>query len=361
MDLELIKKLSKYPFIYKNLFYDSIELKQNKTCKNCKNQDCLVFYDREDNIKRFTCSQEYDNLLFIINDSKFLFNGLIFNGNTTIPKGRKDARINWLVNKEDISIFIEKLTDIESHISDRINSAKEKNFSMFHDFKTTMNIVFTCTQDVIYGLHGNSFSDKLEGAATTIKDLYSSLSLITSQLGMMDVIVNPSSITFGNKKDINLYKLFHKMSILFGHVSNKRKIKIKLTNSDSYIPDTLCYESIEFIPLILLDNAIKYSLDDHSIEIELKFTSNKIQVKISNWGPIVNSSDVFKIFDKFYRAQNAVDFSREGVGMGLWVAQKILETHNCRLKYSNSFLYKEGQQDMGLNTFEFHFPANPGN
>ena len=349
--------LSRYPFVSNNMFYDSTGLVQNKSCNKCKEKDCIDFYSKGSNLESYTCSKGFDNLLFTIDSIKFLFNGFVYTNNDTIPKGRKDARIDWLINKDELINFINKINEIEKYIKNKINSTKEQNFSMFHDFKTTMNIVFTCTQDVIYALPGSNFNEKLEGGGKSIRDLYSSLSLITSQLGMMDVIVNPTSITFGNKREINIYRLFHKMSVLFTHISIKRRIKIDLNNI-GYIPDCLCYESIEFIPLILIDNAIKYSINDSNIEIIIKLTYKIIHVKISNWGPIVNDIDANKIFDKFYRAENAVNFTKEGVGMGLWVAQKILETHKSKLTYNNTFSYEENNLKIGVNTFEFYFPID---
>ena len=69
---------------------------------------------------------------------------------------------------------------------------------------------------------------------------------------MIDVILNPKSIEFGVKKKINLYRLFEKIKILFGHLSNKKQdITIKI-QSEGWVKDCYCYESIEFIPLILI-------------------------------------------------------------------------------------------------------------
>lgn len=43
-------------------------------------------------------------------------------------------------------------------------------------------------------------------------------------------------------------------------------------------------------------------------------------------GPLVKNED--KIFDKFFRNESAIAFSKEGIGIGLWVAQKILNAHD---------------------------------
>lgn len=354
MDLELLSSVSKYPFIVDGRLYDSIELKQNKTClEKCKEKDCLFMLEKDTNHLEYKCSKGYDNLLHIINDFKFITNGLIYTTNNTVPNGRKDVRKEWIVNQDSVLVFSKKIQEIENHLIKRNNETMEKNFSMFHDFKTSMSIFFNCTQDIINKLPGNSFIEKLENSDSSYKDLYNSLELITSQLRMVDVIINPKSIIFGNKKKVNIYRLFEKIKILFNHLSTKKRdINIKLV-SEAYVVDCECYESIEFIPLILLDNALKYSVPETDIEIKFEQHYGIIKVIVKNIGPIVSDENKDKIFEKFVRDPSGESFSKEGMGMGLWIAQQILLAHNCELHYHKD---PKGTKSIGLNIFEFELP-----
>lgn len=356
MDIELIKSLSKYPFIVENTLIDSIELKQNKTCiEKCKEKDCLNLFDKQINHSHYTCSKGYDNLLHIIGGLKFITNGLIYKSNKTIPQGRKEVRKEWIVDEASVLLFSNKIQEIENHLIKRNNETMEKNFSMFHDFKTSMSIFFNCTQDIVNKLPGNSFIEKLENSDTSYKDLYNSLELITSQLRMVDVILNPKSIVFGRKKSINIYQLFEKIKILFGHLSTKKRdINIKLIKEGWY-DSCECYESIEFIPLILIDNALKYSVPNSDIEIKFEQHKGIIKVMVKNIGPVVSDENISKIFDKFFRDESGKSFSKEGIGMGLWIAKEILNAHNCELHY---FKDTKESRTIGLNIFEFELPIS---
>lgn len=351
MDLELFRTLTKYPFIFEGVFYDSKELKQNKTCiLKCIEKECLEFSLSQDNNADFICPKGYDNLLFIVNDLKFIINGLIYKTNQRIPQGRKDVRKDWIVNQDLVLKSTIQIQEIESQLTKRINDSLEKNFSMFHDFKTTMTILFSCTQDIINKLPGNTFIEKIESSDKSYKDLYNALELITSQLRMIDVIINPKSIVFGKKKTINIFQLFEKIKILFGHLSiKKRDINIKLIR-ENWIGDSLCYESIEFLPLILLDNALKYSAPDSDIEIKFEQHNRFIRVSVKSIGPFVSDENMEKIFEKFFRDESAKSFSKEGIGMGLWIARQILHAHNSEIRY-----YKDPRETrpIGLNVFEF--------
>lgn len=74
----------------------------------------------------------------------------------------------------------------------------------------------------------------------------------------MDIIANPESITYGHKRSRAIYKLFDSMVRLHREKARKKKLRIRLEGQSYREPRV--YDSIELIPLILLDNAIKYSV-----------------------------------------------------------------------------------------------------
>ena len=351
MDIEFFKRLSRYPFIVNHEFYDTAELKQNKTCsKSCTRKDCLELLSSASNYTEYVCSYGYNNILFTTGELKIIINGMIFDDNTLIPKGRLDVRKSWIVNRENLIIFLNKVYEIEKYIQTKLNENIEQNFSMFHDFKTSMAIILNCSQEIINKQIGKTFEEKIENSDQSIKSLYHALDLLTSQVGMMDVIVNPNSIKYGITKPVNAYKLFDKMIKLFDHMAKKRNIALIIETDGNYYPNSLCYESIEFLPLILLDNAIKYSLDGSNVFINFsKPNQNTIKIRVKNTGPIVEPQNSEKIFDKFFRDKNAIDFSRRGIGVGLWTAKKILEAHASKLNYMSENISGK----TGVNIFEF--------
>lgn len=353
MNIGVFETISRLPFIYKGNFYDSKELKQNKCCINkCKQKDCLTLLDTlSPSIAEYNCSKGYNNKLITINNSRIIFNGLIYTNNTQVPFGRKKVRKEWIVKEDTVNLHIKDITKINQYIESSILDGIEKNYSMFHDFKTSMSIIYSCTQDIVDKSVGNTFLEKLENSDKSLKDLYNALELITSQLGMIDVVLNPNSIEFGNKKRINLYRLFEKIKILFGHISTKKQdININII-AEGWVEDCYCHESIEFIPLILIDNALKYSVKDSDVEIKFEQKRNKLKVIVKNIGPLVKYGNEEKIFNKFYRDETAISFAKEGIGMGLWIAQEILKSHNSELHYYKDMKEK---RNIGLNIFEFN-------
>ncbi len=80
----------------------------------------------------------------------------------------------------------------------------------------------------------------------------------------------------------------------------------------------------------LIDNAVKYSINDSQIEIILTNINNKICLEISNFCLKFDNSEI-NIFDRFYRQQNSRTV--DGFGLGLPIVKTILDTHNFEIDY----------------------------
>lgn len=80
----------------------------------------------------------------------------------------------------------------------------------------------------------------------------------------------------------------------------------------------------------LIDNAIKNTPEGGSVTITPSNSKNKVQIEISDTGIGISEEQISRIFDRFYQ----VDASRTpgtGAGLGLSIAQKILELHGSEL------------------------------
>lgn len=80
----------------------------------------------------------------------------------------------------------------------------------------------------------------------------------------------------------------------------------------------------------LIDNAIKNTPQGGQVTITPHNTGKKVEVEISDTGVGISEEQIERIFDRFYQA----DTSRSpgnGAGLGLSIAQKILELHGSKL------------------------------
>jgi signal transduction histidine kinase len=107
-------------------------------------------------------------------------------------------------------------------------------------------------------------------------------------------------------------------------------------------------DSVSRALLNLIDNAIKYSADDKTIDVVLRQTAEHIVIEVKDRGIGIESKDAAKIFDPYYRAHFSDTIARRGAGLGLTLVQQIVESHGGRVEV-------ESEPGVG-STFRLLFP-----
>jgi signal transduction histidine kinase len=85
--------------------------------------------------------------------------------------------------------------------------------------------------------------------------------------------------------------------------------------------------AIDRLLLILLDNAVKYTPEGGSCEIELITEPGQAQILVRDSGIGIPESELGLIFERLYRTDQARSRETGGAGLGLAIARWITEMH----------------------------------
>ena len=91
----------------------------------------------------------------------------------------------------------------------------------------------------------------------------------------------------------------------------------------------------------LLKNAINYSYENTTIEIQLEQKDDKISIVFRNKGDKIPQYKLDKLFEKFYRGDDARTSSTGGAGLGLAITKQIIELHQGKIYVKNDDEYIE--------------------
>ena len=74
--------------------------------------------------------------------------------------------------------------------------------------------------------------------------------------------------------------------------------------------------------------------DDEAPQCELVSPLPKVRVEIADTGSGISQDDQEKIFDRFYRVENAVH-TEQGTGLGLSIVRGIIEKHGGEIRMAS--------------------------
>lgn len=83
----------------------------------------------------------------------------------------------------------------------------------------------------------------------------------------------------------------------------------------------------------LIDNAIRYSGNDSTIDVEVIVKRNTITLLVNDTGPGLSDELKQRVFDRFYRQPGT---KTEGSGLGLSIVKLIAELHNATIKLKDN-------------------------
>ena len=111
-------------------------------------------------------------------------------------------------------------------------------------------------------------------------------------------------------------------------LADEKNIKINFVKED--VPTVpMNVESMDRVVRNLLSNAIKYSLDGKDIEVCVRENKEKkcVEFSVKDNGIGMAKEHLEKIFDRFYRVENAVH-TVKGTGLGLHLVKMTIEKHH---------------------------------
>ena len=96
-------------------------------------------------------------------------------------------------------------------------------------------------------------------------------------------------------------------------------------------------QSLTDLVVILLDNAIKYSSPESTVQISTKHHGQQAILAVTDHGAGIAAAELPHIFERFYRADPSRSKDQvEGYGLGLSIARKIAQLHHGTIEVSST-------------------------
>ncbi len=196
-----------------------------------------------------------------------------------------------------------------------------------HKFRTPLTQIKWILESVLAGETDSFKKEGLENIGQSTKTLIS----LTNTLVELNHSTNKSVTTYNferlnicdlvSKTADSLKERFHEKNIFFGIECSEPEIFVKADRS-----------RIEFVIQTLIENSINYSPVGMEVKIFVQKVGGKVKVTVVDHGIGIASSDMSRIFTKFFRSKNAQTMDTEGFGVGLYLAKSIVNRHKGKME-----------------------------
>lgn len=298
----------------------------------------------------------YENNIFVrffqtypFKGTILIITGLILIVIFTVKKTLDIAIINKGLKKlnegnldEDIPVFgsltiKELITNInlikesyKNSLYERVKDEKLKTeliSNVSHDLKTPLTSII-------------NYVNILKNEDITKEERADYLSILDSKSlklkSLIDDLFEMSKINSGkiiiNKDKLEILSLIHQGIGEYSFLYEYKNINFKVTSNEEEIFLELDGKLISRAIENIIINALKYSLNDTRVYIEVEKNDENVQIVVKNIANYEMDFDEEEIFERFARADKSRNSSVEGSGLGLAITKSIVELHNGKTK-----------------------------
>ncbi|MEQ8414611.1 MAG: PAS domain S-box protein [Imperialibacter sp.] len=303
---------------------------------------------KEDWVGSYATSMNFiDQKDEFIKGLKQALTGLPLDMEMTVSDGAREYQVNAVPLYDDddkivnLLVVCKNITErkkAEKEILNALNKEKELNelksrfvTTASHEFRTPLSTILSSASLIGRYVGETEVADKIEKHVMRIKSSVNNLTYILNDflsLGKLE----EGKTTF--HPTIFDFEEFIEETISQIGPTLKKDQKIVVDRSSPVVGNVYADEQmIKNVLINLLNNASKYSDEGKSIRLSLTAKKNQLAFKVKDDGIGIPAKDQQHLFDRFFRANNAINI--QGTGLGLNIVKKYIELMNGHIEFSS--------------------------
>ncbi|WP_136798954.1 MULTISPECIES: sensor histidine kinase [Desulfosediminicola] len=258
---------------------------------------------------------------------------------TRIRESSLDERIPLGKSRDELYELSASLNSMFDRLEHSFNRQKDFVGNAAHEMKSPLTILMLGHEEMLAG------DLEKDARANLEKQLYCMQRLNKLIRDLLNIARLEQRDTV-HREHVDIPQLI--TAILEDYREVIREKNITVTTSLPQLTVKVDQEKFLRLFINLIDNAIKYNHDRNgTLQILGKKSKGSLVISLSNSGPVIPPADIPNIFKQFYRVEKSRSQAYGGSGLGLTIAQRIMEMHSGTITVTS---------DQKQTTFTITFP-----
>ncbi len=220
---------------------------------------------------------------------------------------------------------------IENMAKDNYKMRQEFSANVSHELKTPLTSISGYAQLIEQDMAKEEdipiFAEKIRKESDRLLNLINDIIKI-SELDEKSIIIEADRI--------NLFEMAKECVEILNDSALNRNIKLNITGENAFITGktSMIYEVV----YNLLDNAIRYNIDNGKVDINVKKENSRVIMTVEDTGIGIKKKYQDRIFERFFRVDKSHSKATGGTGLGLSIVKHAVAAHDGRIELDS----KEG-------------------
>lgn len=262
-----------------------------------------------------------DNLLFAVEKA---LTGEREKGDLTLNDNHYSLIANPVLENDKVIGAVVLIIDVTESVK-REQLRREFTSNVSHELKTPLTSISGFAEIMKNGGTPNAvvtdFSTSIYDEAQRLISLVNDIIKI-SELDEKDVQAE--------SEDVDLYQLSADIINRLKPVADKRNISLNLIGESTIVSGA--EKILDEMIYNLCDNAIKYNVDNGTVDVILSESNHHIKLTVRDNGIGIPQSEQNRVFERFYRVDKSHSKEIGGTGLGLSIVKHAAIYHNAEIK-----------------------------
>lgn len=262
-------------------------------------------------------------------------------------------RLSMPPTNDELSRLIATLNQMISRLEKSFNQIKQFTSDASHELRTPLTIL---RGELELALSKEKTTEEYQDVIASALDEVIRMSKIIESL--LELSRADAGQTKMQLKQGNFSKLINELLEDVEYLASEKNIQVNSKIQENVI---FYYDELRMTQAILniLDNAVKYNIENGKIFIELYDRGSYIEFSTKDTGIGIEKTELNNIFNRFYRINKSRGGHAKGTGLGLSIVKWIIESHNGKIFVESELnkgtnfiilLPKEGKKIENLNS-----------